>query len=453
MLDDAAFADCMAALGPFEDHPFLAVAVSGGADSLALTLLADRWTRPQGGRTVGLTVDHGLRSGSCEEARQTGTWLRARNIEHHILPWLGEKPTTGLQRHARDARYTLLAGWCREHHCLHLLTAHHRQDQAETVAIRRDRGSGGAGLAAMPSIREIPGLRLLRPLLGIDKTKLEATLRADAQPWLDDPSNDDPSFTRNRLRKAGLDVDALASEAERRGVERREADRSAAALLVRHVRVDPAGFATLDAAGFARLSPDLARDLLTRLLLTIGGDAYPPRREALSRLIEDMHADPPAPARTLAHCRILTHGDRWLICREGVSSRQQASCRERASAVRLPLEYGRRQRWDDRFLVVLEVPWRDLTVGHLLDRARHAEKTLLPKEKFRNLPGAAKPTLPSIWRGDDLIAVPHLGLYHPSFPPQSIDLHFCPAVPLAKAPFMPHISCSKADRTVARTQR
>ena len=440
-LDDAGFAACMAALGPFEQAPFLAIAVSGGADSLALTLLADRWARVRNGRVVGLTVDHGLRPDSLEEARQTGAWLRAADIEHHILPWLGEKPRTGLQRRARDARYALLAGWCRTHRCFHLLTAHHRQDQAETVALRKARQSGERGLAAMPLIREISGLRLLRPLLGIDKTRLEAKLRAAGHPWLKDPSNDSPAFTRNRLRLEGLDVASLAREAEIHGRRRQAADQLLAESLVRHVIIDPAGFATLDAAGFARLPPDLGRDLLARILVTIGGNAYPPRREAVFGLARAMLADPPVRARTLAHCRILKQRGHWLICRE------------RAATGRLQLEPGRRQRWDERFVVHLKTVRHDLALEALGDRTRQAANALAQKEKSRTLPGAVKTTLPSVWKDDRLFAVPHLGLYHPSLAPHALDVRFCPSEPLAKAAFMPHITNAGWDETVAPAQR
>ena len=418
----------MARLEPFEDKPFLAIAVSGGADSLALTLLADRWARERDGRIVGLTVDHGLRSGSSEEARQTGFWLEARGVEHHILVWPGEKPRTGLQRHARDARYALLTDWCRRHRCLHLMTAHHRQDQAETVALRKARQSGRAGLAAMAAIRDMPGLRLLRPLLGIDKASLEGILRIEAQPWLNDPSNDSPAFERNRLRQAGLDIDELADEGERQGILRQYTDWRVAKALVRHVVIDPAGFATLDAKGFGQLPSNLAFDLLVRLLMTIGGRIYPPRRQALSRLFEALRNGKPENRKTLAYCRILMIRGRWLICRE------------RPSSERLFLEPDRRQRWDDRFIVRLGTPRSDLQIAALGNKACHGENMLLSKEKVRRLPGAAKPTLPALWDDTQVIAIPHLGLYDRSLIPEDIDLQFCPRSPLANAPFMPHIT-------------
>lgn len=445
MLDDAAFAACMAPLQPFEDHPLLAIAVSGGADSLALTLLADRWAKRHGGRAVGLTVDHGLRPGSADEAERTGRWLQVRDIEHHTLPWQGEKPKSGLQRRAREARYGLLADWCRKHGCLHLLTAHHRGDQAETVAIRQARQSGPAGLAGIASIREIQGLRLLRPLLGVDKADLIRFLRAQRQPWIEDPTNDDPAFTRNRLRKAGLDIRALAKGAESQGVLREANDRRVAETLVHLTVLDPAGFAWIDAEGFAALSEDLAddlaSDLLSRVLITIGGRRYPPRSQSLSRLIETMRNEPadPAPSptsgplasRTLAYCRILRRRNRWLICREAIS------------AAPAKLESGRSLLFDDRFLAILRAPIEGLSIAPLDEEQLLSANLLTPKEKNRKLPAAVKLSLPALYRSETLIAVPHLGLYQAWFPPEALDLRFCPRTPLADAPFKPHISAHR----------
>ena len=145
----------LAAIGGFEARPLVAVAVSGGPDSMALMLLADRWARTHGGQAWGLTVDHGLRRESADEARTVASWLGARAIPHETLCWVGPKPTGGIQEVAREARYRLLTAWCRDHFCLHLLTAHHLEDQIETHLIRRHAGSGVDGLAGMSAVREL----------------------------------------------------------------------------------------------------------------------------------------------------------------------------------------------------------------------------------------------------------------------------------------------------------
>src|SRR5216683_100653 len=188
------------ALGGFEARPRVAVAASGGPDSMALVLLAQRWARQRGGEAWALTVDHGLRPESAEEARTVAGWLASRAVPHEILVWAGEKPATGIQEAAREARYRLLAQWCRRHGVLHLLTAHHREDQVENHLIRRGAGSGIDGLAGMSAVRELAGCRLVRPLLAVPRVRLLALLAQEDQPFLRDPSNLNPAFERARLR-------------------------------------------------------------------------------------------------------------------------------------------------------------------------------------------------------------------------------------------------------------
>ncbi len=177
----------------------LAVAVSGGADSMALLCLAARWgKRP----LTALTVDHGLRAESAEEARRVKGWAEAQGVPHVTLAWRGEKPKANLQAAARAARYGLLAQWCRDARVEGLLLAHTLDDQAETVLLRLARGSGVNGLAAMAPATRLRGVTLLRPLLGISRARIVATLEALRQPWIEDPSNEDTRFARVRLRKA-----------------------------------------------------------------------------------------------------------------------------------------------------------------------------------------------------------------------------------------------------------
>jgi tRNA(Ile)-lysidine synthase len=166
------FARAVERLGPLEKRPHLAVAVSGGADSLSLALFAAAWARKRGGCASALTVDHGLRPEAAAEARRVGRWLRARGIEHRIIAWRGTKPAANIQAAARAARYGLLSAWCARHGVLHLLLAHHADDQAETYLMRLARGSGVDGLAAMAPVHELPSVRVLRPLLDVPRARL-----------------------------------------------------------------------------------------------------------------------------------------------------------------------------------------------------------------------------------------------------------------------------------------
>jgi tRNA(Ile)-lysidine synthase len=180
----------------------LAVAVSGGPDSLALLLLAAA-ARP--GEIIAATVDHGLRDGSRAEAEMVAALCQRIGVPHEILTatWK-EEPTTAIQERARIMRYRLLAGWAKRHAINVLLSAHHADDQAETFLMRLVRGSGVRGLSAMRPVRRFPGLGIavVRPLLGWRRSELAEVLAAAGVTAAADPSNDDEQFERVRMRKA-----------------------------------------------------------------------------------------------------------------------------------------------------------------------------------------------------------------------------------------------------------
>ena len=188
-------------LGQFEPAAHIAVAVSGGADSLALALLLRDWARPRGYRLTALVVDHGLRAESAAEARGAVAVLGRQHVEARLLRFQGAKPSANVQAAARAARYGLLSDWCARRGVLHLALGHHRDDQAETLLLRLGRGSGLDGLAGMAPVVELRDVRLLRPLLGVPRARLEASLRARGLAWIDDPSNRDRAHGRVRIRQ------------------------------------------------------------------------------------------------------------------------------------------------------------------------------------------------------------------------------------------------------------
>ena len=415
----------MGRLGPFERRPSLAVGVSGGADSLALTLLAADWARRRGGTVTALTVDHKLRPEAAAEARQVGSWLAGRSIAHRRLAWRGTKPRHNIQAVARAARYGLLADWCRRQGVLHLLLAHHLDDQAETLLLRLGRGSGLDGLAAIAPVAELADLRLLRPLLGVSHLRLVATLEAMEQPWIEDPSNRDPAHARVRLRALrpalaaeGLTAERLAATAHRLGRARAAVESAVGALLVRAATLDPAGYCRLDPAALAAAPEEIALRALGRALATVTGGAYGPRLDGLERLLAAIASGGLGGGRTLAGCRVVPRQGGILICREPadiVDARW--------------LEPGRPVLWDGRFQVALG---RNAARGRLrlakLGQAGWAEiAALLTAVQQKAVPPAVRPSLPALRRAGRLVAVPHLGYVLSGALPL---VRFCPARPL-----------------------
>lgn len=384
----------MAPLGPFEPHPGLAVAVSGGRDSMALALLAWDWVKARSGSLTALIVDHRLRAGSGAEARQARSWLRARGISARILAWSGQKPTGDVQAAARTARYALLEDWCRTHGVLHLLLAHHRDDQAETLLLRLGRGSGLAGLAAMPSIAERTHIRILRPLLYVGRERLAATLTAAGQTWVDDPSNFDTVRARARLRAAlpGLGTDGLAAERLARtalelGRARAALDLSLADDAAEIVRVHPAGYVVLSMAGLGRAPVEIRTRLLAAAFAAVAGAGFAPRAADLERLWRAASGPRPR-ARTLGGCLVDVRSGELRVMREPAGMGRAVSLRP-----------GRSALWDGRFTIELKHPHgRALTLRALGTAAIGVGERRLPKLVRR--------TLPAAWAGTRLEALP-----------------------------------------------
>ena len=399
----AEFAAALDRLATFESAPLVAVGLSGGPDSLALAIMADRWARARGGEIRALTVDHRLRPESGDEIRRLADWLSARAIRHEILVWDEKKPATGVQQAARAARYRLLAGWCREHGCLHLLTAHHRDDQAETHLIRREAGSGALGLAGMSAVRELDCCRILRPLLGIPKARLIALLDLEGQPFIADPSNRDPAFARGRLRGGpeaapARDLEAALDAAGRLGGERVARQRALNDVLARAVSLHPAGFALLDCAPLLAAPADLAERALSAVVTLLGGAPYPPRRRRLARLLRVL-AGAASGGATLGGCRLVAWRARLLVLRELAAA---------SGPVRIAPGTG--LVWDRRFHIALPAT----AAGPLtLDYLGAAGAALLGRRMRRQppagLPPLVHPILPALRDETGILAVPHLG--------------------------------------------
>ncbi len=278
--------------------PALVLAVSGGPDSVALMWLAARWRKAlkKGPRLVAVTVDHGLRKEAAREARDVKQLAAALEIEHRTLRWRGDKPKTGLPSAARDARYRLLARAAKSCGASHILTAHTRDDQAETVVMRLSRGSGIAGLAAMARQSDRDGVVLARPFLDVPKARLVATLEKAGIAFADDPTNHDPRFTRPRLRAL---MPVLAAE----GADARSLVRLAARLARANEALDvmtdgaerylasiggDAPMTGFDLAAFAALSAEIRVRLLMRTINRVGheGPAELGKVEALLEAID-----------------------------------------------------------------------------------------------------------------------------------------------------------------------
>jgi tRNA(Ile)-lysidine synthase len=271
----------------------VAVAVSGGSDSMALLHLAKAWGDLDGVQVSAVTVDHGLRTESAEEALQVARWAAQigvpLGVPHVILRWIGEKPQTGIQAAARAARYDLMSEWASKSGIDCLLTGHTLNDQAETVAMRLKRTTSAASIAGIRPEIMWNHVRVLRPLLQVKRETLRDLLRDLRQGWIDDPSNDNPVFERVRTRREiGGDVDALALQAGEAQVRVARAEAEAREYVSGHVAVYPEGYFSVARGGLSTLSAEAADHLLGRLMRSLGGgEALLAERQRLWAWIEN----------------------------------------------------------------------------------------------------------------------------------------------------------------------
>lgn len=269
-----------------------AVGVSGGADSLALIFLLADWAKQSGIEIIALTVQHGLRPEAEEEAQYVARLMQRNNIKHQILYWEGEKPTSGIENAARQARYELMHDWCVAQGVKSLLIAHHKRDQAETFLMRLQRGSGVDGLAAMAPISKWHDLLVVRPLLQVNPEDLREYLQKNQIVWMEDSSNRCEDFLRVKIRNLlpelesyiGLTRERICNTALEMGRVRDYLEKQTNRFIVGTVHFCGARVCFLNLDKLVNLHEEIGLRVLSALLKKIGELNYPPRMEEVERL-------------------------------------------------------------------------------------------------------------------------------------------------------------------------
>jgi len=399
--------------GPLLRHQIVGLAVSGGSDSLALMLLASRWAmeRPAPALFV-YTVDHGLRPEAKEEAAAVVSVAAELGLPARSLLWRGEKPSTGVQEAARDARYRLIGEAMSADGATALVTAHHREDQAETLLMRLAHGSGLEGLKGMEVSSTVGGTPVLRPLLGVGRSLLRAVVEAAELAPAEDPGNDDPVYERVRWRKLlpelsalGLDPETLAIFARRMGEANSALAEVADAAFDADVMIDGFGAARFLQADFATLSPAIATRLLKRVLNVVGGRQKPRALGQIERLRDSLAGPAEIGSTTALGCIIRFDGDTVIVAREP----------GRLSIPRFSLQPNSEVIWDDRFIIANGSGDAVMSVGVIphIDRRKLAEflgfRVTAPAEAIRTAPvvrdGEDKILALGGWSFDERVAV------------------------------------------------
>lgn len=376
---------------PAASRPAIGLAVSGGPDSLALMLLAQRWAasldRPPA--LFVYSLDHGLRPEAAAEVAMVLEAAGRLGLPAHGLAWNGTKPETGLAEAARQARYRLIGQAMQADGADMLLTAHHRADQAETVLMRLAHGSGIEGLKAMTPLSQVEGISIFRPLLDVEPASLAALVEEAGLTAARDPSNHDPAYERVRWRKLlpvlaeeGLDSAALSRFASRMAEADLALAQMADAAFEELVTLDGFGAASLPGAALRALSPAIGRRVLGRILNIVGGRQKPRALGQVERLYDQIAENGLPRAATLLGAVIRLKGDMLTISREP----------GRALPQEQPLPPGGQLIWDERFRIANLSDATGLVAGATDFMPRHRLENVLgfkvttPAEAIRTAP-------------------------------------------------------------------
>lgn len=296
----------------------IAVAVSGGCDSLCLTLLLKEWAESHQVKLYAYTVNHGLRKEAQQEAQQVHQFLTQQKIKHTILTWTGKKPTTSIEEKARIARYHLLTTACQKEKINYLFLAHHLEDQVETFWARLCHKSGLDGLCGMNEVGLFQNLFLMRPLLNEKKSDLKAYLKKKNCPWFEDSMNQDEQYERVRWRKnqpildkMGLTSPLISGLTSRLKREKEAIDFYVDSFIKNSVFLNPAGYIFISRIAWEMIPMAVRIKALIRLLPKVCPNEKPVSLESIENILLKNKK-----SATLSGCQILIHKKGIFISKE-----------------------------------------------------------------------------------------------------------------------------------------
>ena len=346
-------------LEPVAYVPALGLAVSGGTDSLGMLLLVHDWQsraptdRPE---LFVYSVDHRLREASAGECAEVARVSAKLKLAHRTLCWEGEKPESGIQEAARKNRYRLIGQAMAKDGVSILLTAHHRNDQAETILMRMAHGSGIGGLAGMRTFSQIEGVRVFRPFVNTPPEQLASRVEQSGLTGAADSSNADMAYERTRWRKvmaqfssAGLTADRLVRLGHRLERGERALEQVARKSFAQIVTLDHFGVAGAEFSALFVLALEIRMRVLEQMIYRVTGSRKPVGLAALERLAAEIFAANEEngknrsgfSGRTLGGAQVVRFGQRLVVFAEAGRTREP----DRTLAVE------RETVWKQRFVI------------------------------------------------------------------------------------------------------
>ena len=323
---EKSFFKFMNSLGPFEHKPHIAIGVSGGSDSMCLCLLCNKWIKKINGRLTALVLNHGLQKNQNKKYKQIKDYLDKKKINNCYFKWNLVNNITGFQKKARDYRYKVFENWCFKKNIFHLFMGHQFDDQKETFFIRLNANSNAYGLSCMPTITFKKKVRILRPLLEVNKEEIKNYLIKENFFWLEDKTNVLNHYTRNRYRKILPEINEvgftdkkfkkvfLHTRKNRKLIENKVLN-----WLVKYVEINSLGYASVFIKNLMCLKKEDFIFIINKILITISGKIYPPKTKVIINFYNKIKSNKTNSAFNLGGCHIFFDKldlRKIFICRE-----------------------------------------------------------------------------------------------------------------------------------------
>ena len=379
----------------------IAIAVSGGSDSLALAILSKIYAKKYKFNIIAFTLDHKLRKESARETLYVQNIMKKLEIKHYSLVWSEKKPQTRIQEKARIMRYNILGDACIKYNCKYIFLGHHANDQVETFIIRLGAKSGLEGLGCMKEFSRIlidsGPLEIVRPLLNYSKESLINICKINNLKWVEDPSNSDAKYLRSKTRKLLVYKDMV--EDFSRALKLFEAlslniNSLVHKYICNDIEFSNVGICRLNLNNFSFLPEPLQLRALTFVIKIIGGKKYPRRSKVMQNLLQNIK---------IKNKNIVTVGGSLVkISKDNIVFSRLLDNSIITSKLNKPSTL-----WDRRFLVLNKTKRKNITIGPLGEKD-YLSMIKLNKIEKPSINFNAIKTLPAIRVLEQVVSIPHL---------------------------------------------
>ncbi len=414
----------------FEKKPHIAICVSGGADSLALLILMNKWIKKKSGLLTVLHFNHKLRTDSKKEEFFVRDICIQLKVSLKILSWRVPRKKSSIMKSARDERYKKFIDYCYKSRIITLMTAHHRDDCLETYLMRKKRGHATLGLNSIPTQNIQKNLQILRPFIDIGKDRLINTCKENNLNWVSDPSNQNYKYERVKVRRyiSGLNQSSLKkinSDFKITLKKNTKTEKKLNDFIINNLSFFDYGKFVLKKTKFLEICQSLQIEVLKKILVTCSGTLYPPRTLSVKTLAKKIKIKAKFKF-SLNWCIVNVKKDLIEFYREYQKINKYCS-------TKVILKKKKSFLWDDRFII--ETSQNDITC-----EVMNEKKWIFIKRKFKSVNSFEQigydivRTLPIIKVKKKLI-IPHF-LNQNELEKHSVKFFFNPIIPLTKKNFL-----------------